>query len=120
MGWNAGGRVFEEQIIALYDADLLTPEILDRIAEPFKETDCDTGGFRDLTTKDGLNAAMVICKVMEPAAYRDAIEDPKLDMSYIKSLGLKPENMSDRKKWDYNDKGYDLFRKIWSETWGIF
>ena len=53
MGWIDGGSVFETQIIELYNANLLTKEILEKIAEPFKETDCDTAGFHDIKAKDG-------------------------------------------------------------------
>ena len=120
MGWNEGGRVFEEQIIALYDAGLLTPGILDTIAAPFKETDCDTGGFRELESKDGLVAEMIICKVMDPEGYEDAIRHPTYPRKYLKDLDWKIADMTDVEKWHNNNKAYDLFRKIWSERWGIF
>lgn len=120
MGWNEGGRIFEGQIIEAYDAGLLTPKLLDALAEPFKGTDCDTGGFEDKTARDGLSAEMIICKVMDPEGYEDAIADPDYDLECFEACGEDPEDADMYVRWANNNKAWELFRNIWNGRWGIW
>lgn len=107
MGWNTGYRIMEQTVIAVYNTGSLTAKLLDQLMEPYKGTDCDSGGSEDLKSEDGLGVEEIICKVMEPEKYRDAIENPK----YYEG---EPE------AWSSNEKACDLFDSIWRERWRIW
>lgn len=112
MGWNAGYTIMEAQVIALYDKGVLTAELLDTVMEPYKYTDCDEGGSKNLKTKDGLPVELVICKVMKPDEYQKAIDNPDwkdLPYQYDKSLD----------NWANNEKLWDLYWSIWNGMWEI-
>lgn len=107
MGWNTGYRIMEHTVIVAYNADVLTPELLDALMEPYKGTDCDSGGSMDLKSKDGLGVEEIICKVMEPEKYADVIEHPE----YYED---------DPETWRSNKRAYELFESIWRGKWGIW
>ncbi|MCU6746330.1 hypothetical protein OCV51_01430 [Faecalicatena acetigenes] len=107
MGWNTGYRIMEQTVIEVYNAGILTPNLLEKLMEPYKHTDCDSGGSRDLKANDGLGVEEIICKVMEPEKYKDVIKNPK----YYEG---EPE------RWESNEKAYELFYSIWNGKWGIF
>lgn len=107
MGWNAGYEQMEQAVISVYDQGLLTKELLDTLMEPYKNTDCDSGGSQNLKARDGLGVEEIICKTMEPEKYQDAIENP------VYAEGEPPS-------WESNEKAYDLFRSIWADRWGIW
>ena len=107
MGWNAGYTIMEHTVITLYDRHLLTKEILEAVMEPYKGTNCDSGGSCNLKAKDGLGVEEIIRKTMCPQKYQDVIDHPK----YYKN---EPE------RWQSNEKAYDLFHKIWHVHWDIF
>lgn len=67
----------EKTVIELYNAGNLTKGLLDTIMEPYKGTDCDSGGSRDLKAKDGKGVEEVICYIMDPEKYTDVIEKPE-------------------------------------------
>lgn len=114
MGWNEGFRLMEYNVILLYDYKILTPELLDAVMEPYKNTDCDSGGSEDLKTKDGHSVQEVICMTMEPEAYQDAINNP---VWYEDDEELPEPDTPDYMR---NKKFWDLYYKIWNERWGIF
>ena len=41
MGWNEGYRIMEKQVIGLYDAGLLTKEVLNIVMGPFCNSDIE-------------------------------------------------------------------------------
>lgn len=84
MGWNSGYTAMEAAIIAAYDAGNLTAEALDKIMEPYKGTDCDSGGSRDLKTFDGFGVKEVICKIMKPMEYKEAMGNPRMYADFEK------------------------------------
>ena len=108
MGWNEGGRVFEQQIISLYNANVLTMDILDKIAEPFKCTDWDTGGFSELLSNDGKTAYEIICLIMRPDEYNQIMSNHPNDDNY------KGENFIS------NEDSLSLWGQIWYKQWEIF
>ena len=63
MGWNQGYTILEAQVVSLYDQGALTPEVLDLLLAPFRNTDIDSGGSRDLTSADGLSFDEILLKV---------------------------------------------------------
>lgn len=107
MGWNSGYAIMEKQIIGLYDAGVLTEVILDKIMEPFKNTDCDSGGSNGLLSKDMLEVGQIICKTMKPEEYKDAMDNPSYAEGYIPHL-------------HNNEKYLDLFYSIWNGMWKIW
>ena len=108
MGWNAGYKVMEKTVISLYDKGQLTPELLDTVMEPYKETDCDSGGSEGLLAHDGLDVEQVICKTMKPKEYEDAIQNP------VWAEGYEPGVIGN------NEKYLNLFDSIWRDMWGIW
>ena len=106
MGWNEGYTIFEKQIITLYDAEVLTRDVLTALMEPFRGTDMDAGGGYDFKSKDGKSAEEIVCFIMEPEKYRDAIDN------------FVPDP-------DYEDGGASgMFCELWKEIsrreWGLW
>ncbi len=62
-GWNQGYTILEAQVVSLYDQGVLTPEVLDLLLAPFRNTDIDSGGSRDLVAADGLSFDEILLKV---------------------------------------------------------
>lgn len=107
MGWNAGYTEMEKTVMLAYDSGTLTVELLDKIMEPYKGTDCDSGGSMNLLSRDGLCVEEIICKIMKPEEYEDVVKHPK----YYE--GEEP-------CWNSNERAYDLFDSIWRGMWGIW
>lgn len=66
MGWNSGYTAYEESVISVYDACRLTPAILKAVIAPYKHTDIDHGGCRDLKSNNGLTADEIVIKTFRP------------------------------------------------------
>lgn len=118
MEWNSGYTAMETAIIAVYDTGTLTPEVLDKIMEPYKGTNCDSGGSRDIKTIDGLGVKEVICKVMKPLEYEDAMKNPRMfsDFEEHKDIYMANANW----KFTANEKAQDVFDSIWNDMWHIW
>jgi len=102
----------ERSLISLYDTGVLTKTVLEAVMEPYKETDCDSGGSFNLRTNDGLGVEQVICKIMEPEKYDSVLKNPAW------YEGEEPESGHNH-GWDSNRAGKDLFWSIWNGHWGI-
>ena len=113
MGWNAGYTAMEAAVIAADDTGTLTQKVLDTIMEPYKHTDCDSGGSMNLKAKDGLGVEEVICKIMEPERYAEIKASPNW------YRGEEP-NSGNHHGWQSSEAAYDLFWSIWHGSWGIF
>ena len=74
MGWNEGYRIMERQVVALYDLNVLSKDVLNAVMEPFKNTDIDSGGSEDLKAIDGLGVENIVCKVVKPQEYERILE----------------------------------------------
>lgn len=107
MGWNTGYSIMEQTIVAVYDTGNLTKKLLDKLMEPYKGTDCDSGGSQDLKAADGKSVEEIICSIMKPEEYEDVIKKPEY------YPGTPAE-------WRSNEKAGDLFETIWSGMWGIW
>lgn len=112
MGWNHGYTCMEASVIAVYNTGLLNKTILDAMMEPYKDTDCDAGGSRDLKTNDGLCVEQVICKIMEPEKYKEITEHPV----WIQD---QEPGTEDHHPWHSNDLSWDLYWSIWNGRWNI-
>jgi hypothetical protein len=94
----------EKTVMSLYNKGLLTKEVLDTVMEPYKGTDCDSGGSQNIQAFDGKGVKEVICFVMSPEKYKDAIEHPMI------------KDGDD----EFNLKMYNLFESIWRGQWGCW
>lgn len=62
MGNNAAFSSFEASVIAVYNKGVLDKELLDALAEPYRDSDIDRGGMEGTLSKDGLDIDGVILK----------------------------------------------------------
>jgi len=69
MGWNEGYTVMERAVVSLYDVGGLTADALRAILAPYRGTDIDHGGCKDLRTNDGKSADDVILFLLAPDDY---------------------------------------------------
>lgn len=118
MGWNKGYEIMELKIIEVYNQGILTPGCLDKLMEPYKGTDCDSGGSCGLLSTDGLCAEHIICKVMEPDKTKEAENKPYFWYDFEEkkeSYMAHPDPL-----WNANRKAYKLFQSIWRDRWHIW
>ena len=97
MGWNSGYTIFEATVVGAYDLGKLDKELLAVLMEPYRGTDIDSGGSRDLQSKDGKGAEQIVIETW-------GLEMPK-----------KPPGEYDNAPdaWDtYNEAVYDRFREV--------
>ncbi len=118
MGWNSGYTQMEQDVICAYDKGILDKELLNKIMEPYKGTDCDSGGSNQLTTKDGKCVEHVICLIMKPEETKNAIENPIWEIPY-EEIGI---TMYEKKwyaepYWVANERARELFSDIWHNEW---
>ena len=104
MGWNKGYSIIEQQIVGLYDLGVLTKDALEIIMQPFCNSDIDSGGSNNLKSKDGKTVEDIICFVMEPEEYQEAVNN----------------FVPDPEEPDWNEKLYNLCNKIIKNRWGIW
>jgi len=104
MGWNQGYTIMEAQVVKAYDSGFLNKDLLNVIMEPFRDSDIDSGGSYDLKAKDGKGAEEIICFIMEPEKYQDAIDNPSPP---------DPDYPDD----PYNEKLDDLWNEITRREW---
>lgn len=80
MGWNSGYKIFEATVIGAYNLDKLDKALLSVLMEPYRDSDIDSGGCQDLTTKDGKYIEQVVIETwgetmpVEPTVTEE--EDP--------------------------------------------
>lgn len=100
MGWNEAYTIVEEQIVNLYDLGVLTLPVLDALCEPFRDTDIDSGGSRDLKSKDGKGMERIAVELIRP--------------------DFKPNVPDEAEDWDYSIHWdwYEEFSEIRGERWG--
>lgn len=60
MGWNAGYTVFEATVVGAYNLGKLDKELLAVLMEPYRGTDIDRGGFRNVRAKDGKGVEQLV------------------------------------------------------------
>lgn len=86
MGWNEGYRLLEETVIRVYDLGKLDEPMVEALLEPYRGSDIDSGGSRDLRTKDGKSMKEVICEAwgiqLPPRPAADTDDDDAFDDWY--------------------------------------
>lgn len=85
MGWNQGYTIFEATVIGAYDIGKLDRELLTVLLEPYRGTDIDSGGTRDLKTTDGKDVTRVVIETMgrEYPPRPETTDEDKLDLYYV-------------------------------------
>lgn len=121
MGWNSGFAEMERAVISAYDNGILTKELLDEIMEPYKGTDCDSGGSNNLVSKDGKCVEHIICLMMKPEETKEIIDNPIWEVPY-EEIGVThyEKKWYPEPYWIANEKSYDLFSSIWHGIWGCW
>lgn len=103
MGWNQGYKIFESTVIGAYDLGVLDRRLLTVLMEPYRGTDIDSGGSRDLLTKDGKDVMTVVVEV------------------FGGKMPKKPDLPEDHSSWteeqwrkndEWQEKRWGKFRKI--------
>ena len=97
MGWNKGYTIFESTVIGAYELGKLDKKLLSVLMEPYRNSDIDIGGSKDLKAKDGKEVLQIVIETwglempMKPVCKYD--EDPDA--------------------WDdYHDTVYSLFLSV--------
>ena len=97
MGWNAGYTIFEETVVGAYDLGKLDKELLTVLMKPYRDTDIDSGGSRDLKSKDGKGVKQIVIETF-------GLEMPKAPPG---------EYDDDPDAWDrFEDAVYDKFYEV--------
>lgn len=104
MGWNAGYTIFETTVVGAYDLGRLDRELLTVLMEPYRNTDIDSAGSRNLKARDGKDVQQIVIEVW-------GLEMPsRPDGEYD----------NDPDSWeDYYDKVHELFYSVTTDFgWG--
>lgn len=97
MGWNAGYTIFEAAVVDAYNLGKLNKEELAVLMEPYRGRDIDSGGSRDLQSKDGKMAEQLVIETW-------GLEMPKAPC-------VKYDDDPDA--WDaYDTAVYEKFREV--------
>lgn len=87
MGWNKGYTVMEATIVGAYDLGKLDKDLLSVLMEPYRDTDIDSGGSRDLQSKDGKGVMQIVVETWGlelPPPQVDEDDDDYFDALYAK------------------------------------
>jgi hypothetical protein len=101
MGNNAAYSSFEHTIVTIYNHGVLTLDLLDELAKDYKGMDVDSGGSRDLQTKDGKSLEAVCIELVDPSWVP------------VKGDGY----YSDPEEWEWEER-YDKWNEIRHGRWG--
>jgi hypothetical protein len=97
MGWNAGYTIFEATVVGAYNLGKLDKDLLAVLMEPYRGTDIDSGGSKDLLSHDGKDVMQIVIETW-------GLEMPK-----------RPDGEPSpwTEEWDdYFDAIYDRFREV--------
>lgn len=95
MGNNQAYAFFESTVVGLYDKGLLTVEVLDAVAEPYRGSDIDSGGSQELEAADGKQLEDIVFSLLLP------------------DYAVPPEWQDDEGEYRYEE-----FHTITSGRWG--
>ena len=63
VGWNSGFTIFEATVVGAYDLGVLDKKLLAVLLEPYRGSDIDSGGCRDLVSADGKGVKQIVIEV---------------------------------------------------------
>lgn len=107
MGWNKGYQIMEATVIGAYNLGILDKKLLKVLMEPYRGSDIDPGGKKDLKAKGGLSVEQVVCQVLK-----------------IK-MPTKPKLPKNKSKWKpehekAHEEYVDAMYEAWSEATSRF
>jgi hypothetical protein len=126
MGWNAAYTIVEAQVVGIYNLGVLNKEILEQIVKPFRGTDIDSGGSRDLKTKDEKSFEDVVIELLCPEklkqeyfAMKQKIIDTNAELATNHEYEKVKNKFSSKDEydkandlyWDFKDMEYEAFHK---------
>lgn len=94
MGNNAAFTSFEASVLACYNKGVLDKELLDQLAEPYRDSDIDRGGMTGDLANDELDINGIILKI------------------YGVKLRARPKLPANHKKWTIEQ---ELDNEKWCE-----
>ena len=105
----------EAEVVTLYDKGELTPQRLDAFMKSFEGNKRIYDRKSQLRARDGLDYKQIVCKVMKPKEYEDAVANP----FFIHSKPDELDGKTDCELWYYNTRATELFRNIWCGIWRL-
>lgn len=117
MGWNAGYTIFEETVIGAYNLGVLDTALLKVLMEPYRATDIDSGGSRDLQAKDGLSVEEVVIKIMEPRLFK-TLNEARVRISKFPKDWKKQTKKQREAIEAYYESRYKVFHNITDKKFG--
>ncbi len=101
MGCNRDYTVFEATVIGAYNLGKLDKALLEVIMRPYADSDIDSGGCRDLKTKDGKLLEQVVIEVYGDI-YPEAPDEHDFE---------DPDEFQEAQD-QWSDEVYETFRRI--------
>jgi hypothetical protein len=103
MGWNQGYTIFEATVVGAYDIGKLDKALLTVLMEPYRGTDIDSGGSRDLQSRDGKGVEQIVIETwglpmpVAPSSRYD--DDPDAWEEYDETLYQQMGIVTDHFGW---------------------
>jgi len=107
MGNNAAFTAFEHTVMAVYEHGVLDKPLLEKLMEPYRDSDIDSGGKRGLTSRDGLEVEEIVIKIWG----LKVPERPKLPKDY---RGWTEQQRQANE--EHREKLHELFNHITDEA----
>ncbi len=124
MGWNSGYTIVEKQVIGVYDLSVLTKEVLETIIEPFRGTDIDAGGGRNLKSKDGKTFEEIVIEFLCPVNLKLEFDSlSKLAIECNAEIASVNNWESAKDKFTTKEKfleALNIFWKLQDMRWDLF
>jgi hypothetical protein len=99
MGWNSGYTIFEATVIGAYDLGKLDKNMLTVLMEPYRGSDIDSAGSRNLKAQDGKEVRQIVIETW-------GLELPDESLK-------APPDADDNDDWDYYDNAiYERFHEV--------
>ncbi|SRR6266487_2748109 len=105
MGNNAAYSTFQHAVITIYNRGKLDLDLLDALAQEYRDTDIDSGGDTGLTAKDGKHLEAICILLVDPEWVPVKIDDERV--------------YRDPDEWESSErywKWYEITRGRWG--WG--
>lgn len=117
MGNNQAYSFMEETVMGAYKLGRLDKKLLAVLLEPYRGTDIDSGGSRDLKAKDGLEVPDIVIKIMDPATFKK-LEPLRLAVKKHPKNWDKMTPKQEIESEKYYEARYKAFHKITDKKFG--
>ena len=82
MGWNSGYAIFESTVIGVYNLGVLDKKLLEVLMAPYRGTDIDSGGSKDLESIDGKTVEQIVIETGGLTFPQKPTNDEELEYYY--------------------------------------